>query len=197
MIPVVLLHGGGDTSDGLLTTFFDLGSPFTVIAWDREPTLDISYEAMSADTAARLSQIGPAHLIGHSDGGIIALTLAMQSPELVRSITVFGANFHHNGVREDMVPSLNGITDPLERALVKMWLTSPKFSAKDLAQIQCPALIAVGEVEPITDEHTEAMARAIPHAQLWRVQGADHDLPKDRRFGDLVRGKVGEFLRST
>lgn len=196
MSAVVVLHGGGDTCEGLLNTFFDLGDEFTVIGWDREPTVDMSYESMAFDTRRRLLEIGPAHLIGHSDGGVIALILAMQSPDLVRSMTLFGANYHHRGVRSDMVPSLAGITDPLELALVRMWLTSPTFTVKDLSGIQCPTLIAVGEIEPITDEHTASMARAIPQAQLWQVAGADHDLPKDPRFAERVRERVREFLHS-
>lgn len=194
MTPVVLLHGGGDNSQGLIDTFWDLGEPFTVIAWDREPTIPMSYELMTADTLQRLTQIGPAHLIGHSDGGIIALMLAAHHPEVVRSITVFGANYHHRGVRPEMLPSVAGITDPYEHALVTMWLTSPQMTVAELSQISCPALVAVGEVEPILDEHTHSLANAIPHSQLWVVEGADHDLPKDGRFRELVRNKVREFL---
>lgn len=196
MIPVVLLHGGGDNSEGLLNTFWDLGEQFTVIAWDREPSIPMSYEAMSADTKQRLSQIGPAHLIGHSDGGNIALMLAKESPELVRSIAVFGANYHYRGVRPELLPPVARITDPYEHALVTMWLTSPEMTVTDLSQIQCKALIAVGESEPILEEHTLSMARAIPGSELWVVQGADHDLPKDDRFRELVRNKVRAFLDS-
>ena len=196
MIPVVLLHGGGDNSEGLLNTFWDLGDPFSVITWDREPTVPMSYDIMAAETAARLEQIGPAHLIGHSDGGIIALLLAQSSPSLVRSITVFGANYHHRGVRPELLPSVAGITDPYEHALVTMWLTSPELTVADLAQIQCKALVAVGESEPILEEHTRSLAAAIRDSELWIVQGADHDLPKDVRFREIVRKKVREFLDS-
>ena len=196
MTPLVLLHGGGDTSAGLLNTFFDFGQEYEVIAWDREPRIDISYEAMTADTADRLRDIGPAHLIGHSDGGNIALMLAIRAPELVRSISVFGANYHHRGLRPEMLPSTAGMTDPLERALVTMWLTSPTLTVADLSAITAPTLVAVGESEPIKPEHTASMAGAIPNSQLWIVEGADHDLPKDDRFRDVVRRKVREFLAS-
>lgn len=196
MIPVVLLHGGGDNSDGLLNTFADLGQAFTVITWDREPTIPMSYEVMTSETAQRLQQIGPAHLVGHSDGGIIALMLAQEFPDLVRSIAVFGANYHHRGVRPELLPSVAGITDPYEHALVTMWLTSPEMTVADLARIQCKALVAVGESEPILEEHTHSLANAIAQSELWIVQGADHDLPKDQRYRDLVRTKVRAFFES-
>ena len=39
----------------------------------------------------------PAHIIGWSDGGIIGLFLAIQRPDLVKSLVAIGANYHFKG----------------------------------------------------------------------------------------------------
>ena len=41
---------------------------------------------------------GPAHLVGFSDGGNIALLVALDHPELVGKVVPIGANFHYSGL---------------------------------------------------------------------------------------------------
>jgi pimeloyl-ACP methyl ester carboxylesterase len=221
---VLLLHGGMDHSDGMWNTFADLADTHRVLAFDRSghgrslrrlpDGADYSYAAMVEQTVAVLeaaldrvdngrsangrgadrgSRRG-AHLVGHSDGGNIALIVAIERPDLVGSITTFGANYHHRGVD----PS---VMDPSERPhneqhahTMRMWLTSPTLTVADLGRISCPALIAVGENEPILWDHTRSMANAIQKSRLWRVEGADHDLPIDARFATIVRDTVRDHL---
>ena len=42
---------------------------------------------------------GPAHLVGWSDGGIVALVVALRRPQLVDRLVVIGVNFHVDGLR--------------------------------------------------------------------------------------------------
>ena len=50
---------------------------------------------MAEDTIALMDALatGPAHLAGWSDGGNIALLVAMMRPDLVRKVVTMGANF--------------------------------------------------------------------------------------------------------
>src|SRR4051812_30153948 len=97
--PVVLLHGG--LSDG---TAWGLQLPalaehHRVFVPDRRghgksPDTDapFHYEDMAAETIGFLDAIvgGPAHLVGWSDGGIVALFVARDRPDLVRRQVLIG-----------------------------------------------------------------------------------------------------------
>ncbi len=54
---------------------------------DWDPARDIHDQAME-DALAMLAETGPAHVVGHSFGGTVALRLAAEVPELVRSLTL-------------------------------------------------------------------------------------------------------------
>ena len=40
------------------------------------------------------------HLVGWSDGGIVAMLVALRRPDLVDRLVLIGANFHFEGVHE-------------------------------------------------------------------------------------------------
>src|SRR5207244_2429173 len=54
------------------------------------------YEDMTTETIAAIDKLigGPAHLIGWSDGGNVALLVALRRPDLVRSLVLIGSNYH-------------------------------------------------------------------------------------------------------
>src|SRR4029450_6763106 len=54
---------------------------------------------MAAEGVGVLEQVvgGPAHLVGWSDGGIVALLVTLGRPDLVRKIVVIGTNYHRDG----------------------------------------------------------------------------------------------------
>jgi pimeloyl-ACP methyl ester carboxylesterase len=100
--PILFLHGG--------LMFFDNSFPkqrdyfathHTVIGIDQrghghspDGPWQLSYQLMADDTAAiiRKLKVGPVDVVGHSDGGDIALLLARDHPELVRKVVISGAN---------------------------------------------------------------------------------------------------------
>ena len=105
---VLLLHGGMSHSDLLAGVLAEpLLERYRIVAFDRKAhgyTADAGgpfhYADMAGDTIDVLEQVvgGAAHLIGWSDGGIIALLVAMSRPDLVSRIVAIGANFHHDGL---------------------------------------------------------------------------------------------------
>src|SRR5947209_16869406 len=52
------------------------------------PDTDQSDWAVDADDVAALLDEGPAHLVGHSYGGVVAMLTAIQRPDAVRSLTL-------------------------------------------------------------------------------------------------------------
>ncbi|MGP1394490.1 MAG: acetoin dehydrogenase dihydrolipoyllysine-residue acetyltransferase subunit [Inquilinaceae bacterium] len=95
--PMVLIHGFGGDLDNWLFTSPTLAEKRQVHAIDLPghggSTKDVgdgSIAALAASVAAYMDAegIGSTHLVGHSMGGAIALTLALEQPDRVASITL-------------------------------------------------------------------------------------------------------------
>lgn len=95
--PVILIHGSlGDLHD-FGPQLEPLASEFRVISYSRrhhppndppKPVDQYELNAHTSDLASlvRELEVGPAHLIGHSYGGYVALGFALEYPDLVRSL---------------------------------------------------------------------------------------------------------------
>jgi pimeloyl-ACP methyl ester carboxylesterase len=100
--PIVFLHGGLHHFDNSFARQRgDFAPTHTVIGIDQrghghspDDARPFSYDEMAEDTAAviRHLALGPVDVVGHSDGGNVALKLARAHPELVRRVVVSGAN---------------------------------------------------------------------------------------------------------
>jgi len=96
--PVVFLHGLGATSSSFQPLLEALGG-FRCIRPDLpgagrspRPHAPVSMEGLATDVRDILSRVagGPAHLIGHSMGTLVALHIAASAPEMVLSLTLYG-----------------------------------------------------------------------------------------------------------
>ena len=104
---VVFLHGGGDSGEHSFARQLDVFSEHHhIVAPDqvgqgRTPEVPgpLSYTAMMDDTAALLKFLNLKHvdIVGFSDGGILALMLAVRHPDLVRSLVISGVNIAPRG----------------------------------------------------------------------------------------------------
>jgi pimeloyl-ACP methyl ester carboxylesterase len=176
----------------------------------------LSYHDMAEDVAALMDhlQVHSFDVMGWSDGGIVALDLAIHHPRRVRHLVTFGANFTPDGLKDPDIEWLKTATaasfgvatriayqrvapDPshYEAAMNKilaMWRTQPFFTPAELRSIRSKTLIAAGERDLVRRDHTEALARAIPGARLWIVPNATHGAMLERP--GLVNRTVLEFL---
>ena len=119
--PLVLLHGGGSTIE---TTFGKvlplLAKSRQVIAFDQQGhgrTADIADRPFgfeqSADDAAGLLQhlkIDKADFFGFSNGGNIALQIAIRHPSRVRKFVVASAMFKRDGLYPEVWEFMNRST---------------------------------------------------------------------------------------
>lgn len=101
--PLVLIHGGGRGTTSSANNFAPviplLTKRYHVIAFDKSAAgmtdnplddADLSYEG-EVNHAYKLIQtldLGPSHIVGHSSGGAVAFYLAVEHPEVVKTLTV-------------------------------------------------------------------------------------------------------------
>jgi pimeloyl-ACP methyl ester carboxylesterase len=222
--PLVLLHGGfctAETFDGLTP---QLAPAYTVYVPERRGhgrTGDvdgpITYKIMAADTMAFLEALGltKAHLVGYSDGAVVALLVALQRPDLVDRLVLIGQPINAAGMPEfvrAMIPNFSQqMLPPFLKALyaatspdgpqhfdvvfdkLRNELTrEPNMQIEEVAGLAAPTLVLLGDRDMITPEHAVALVRTIPVAQLGIVPGAEHSLPMDKP--DLVARLVTDFL---
>jgi pimeloyl-ACP methyl ester carboxylesterase len=215
---VLLLHGGlSQTShwDYVLTP--DLEPDFHLFAYDRtghgytgdrEGSFHFAFQTEEA--IAYLEDIvkEPAHLIGWSDGGIIAMLIAIARPELVKSLVLIGANYHPSGAlthlpfvepsEEDKAeyaatsPDAPHTQNEKIKKMLKIWESEPDIPIAELAKIECPTLFIAGDDDVFSHEHTLDMYRAVALSQLAIIPGTSHIAPKEKPA--LFSAIVHQFL---
>jgi pimeloyl-ACP methyl ester carboxylesterase len=219
-VPVLLLHGGMSNSDALLGSIASvIGQQHRVVAFDRRGhgrTADTDrpfhYDAMADETIAFLESVvaEPAHLVGWSDGGIVALLVALRRPELVERLVLIGVNYHFSGILElDIDPDGEFaqfmFTDYAERSpdgpehfpvvvdkAITLFATEPTLTTTDIATVTAPALVLVGDDDLIVPHHTQSLYEALPAGQLCVIPGASHGAPMEKPA--LVAHLIVEFL---
>lgn len=205
--PLVLLHGGGDT---IKTSFGhilpELARSRQIIAFEQQGyghTADIadrpfSFEQSADDTAALLDylHIEKADLFGFSNGGTIALQVAIRHPKVVRKLVLASALYKRDGAYpwlwEAMAKArLENMPKELQEEYLKvaphpenlrMFHDKAAQRVRDFKDIQADAirditaaaLVIVGDADVIRPEHAVEMFRALPKAQLSVLPGTDH-----------------------
>lgn len=221
-VPVVLLHGGlghGGNWGYQVPALVESGYRAIVVdsrghGRSTRDALPFSYERMAADVLAVLHSLGidSAHVVGWSDGAIIALMLAHQTPERVRSVFAFGANMDPSGTHDmtGLPPvvrrcfnrhvkeyaQLSATPDGFKAfadAVTVMMQTQPNYTPAQLREIAVPVAIVHGERDEfIKREHAEYLARTIPSAKPIVLPHVSHFAPLQRP--DDFNAAMLEFL---
>jgi len=206
---LVFLHGGGDSGENSFVRQLDVFSErHHIVAPDqvgqgRTPDVPgpLSYTAMMQDTAALLRQLKLKHVdvVGFSDGGILALMLAVRHPELVRRLVISGVNISPEGLVTENLEGLRADDTPnpktIDEKLSHLWATSPtedELSMALLATIQQPVLLVSGDHDVITLEHTLQIFHALPNSELCVLPGTDHGTFSGRP--EWLNPIIGAFL---
>jgi pimeloyl-ACP methyl ester carboxylesterase len=222
--PLVLLHGGGST---IGTSF---GKVLPTLAKDRQVialeqqghghTADVdrpfSFEQSAEDTVAllRYLKIGKADFMGYSNGGHIALEIALRHPEMVRKLVLESIMFSREGSDPAFWESfkhakLEDMPQELREAYLKVAPHPedlPAFFAKsvqrmrdfkgwttqELQSVKAPVLVIMGDRDVASPEHAVSMFRLFPKAQLAIVPDTDHMMIVKRP--DWVVPMVKAFL---
>jgi 3-oxoadipate enol-lactonase len=229
--PVLLIHGSyitGRVDWGEIAP--QLARDFEVIVPDcrghgasSNPSGTYSFREMAADTVGLIHALGHAraHVIGHSNGGNVALVTLMEHPEVVATCIPQAANAY---VSADLVERIPTKLDPdriaredpawMEEMIdlhsqyhgTQYWRTllqqtaaeiiaEPNYTAADLAHVNRPTLVIEGENDSTNApaRHAAFIAEHIPGSELWIPPGVGHNVHVE--IPDLWLARVLSFLR--
>lgn len=228
--PIVLIHGSTvDSHTDWDAIAPELAHHYKVFTPDcrghgrsDNPRLSYSFKELADDVAVFVRVMGyeRAHIIGHSNGGNVALVTLLEHPEVIQTCIPQAANayvtryliereprvFDPDRVareapqwRDEMV-KLHGDVNGKEYWRDMLWLTmkeiisEPNYSPAELARVERPTLVIMGTEDPVNapDEHAQYIARNIPNAELWIPEKTGHNVHLERREEWIA--KVFDFL---
>lgn len=206
-LPLVLLHGGGDTIETSFGRILPaLARRRQVIAFEQQgygrtadiPERPFSFEQSADDTAALLEHLGveEADLFGFSNGGTIALQVAIRHPGVVRRLVLASTLLERDGADpwlwEAMATAtLETMPEELKRAYLEvaphpenLRLFHDKAAERmrgfrdvprdAIRSVAAPALVVLGDSDVVRPEHAVEVFRLLPQARLAVLPGTDH-----------------------
>lgn len=197
---LILLHGNGEDH----TTFDALAEAlkpyFTIYAIDsrnhgQSQQTDIyDYTVMSEDVFAFITAftLAPVSIVGFSDGGIIALLLALHHPEVVYKMALLGANLCPNDLLPAVLQDMQRIYEETKSPLFQLMLTQPHISLSEIKAVQTPTLLIAGEHDIIRLSLYEEMKSTMPNASVFIVEGHDHSSYIEHN--DILSGTLISFF---
>jgi len=229
--PIVLIHGSTiDSHTDWDSVIPALAKHYKVFAPDcrghgksNNPNMSYSFKELANDVAVFVRVMGyeKAHIIGHSNGGNVALVFAVEHPELTKTCIPQAANAY---VTQYLIDREPGIFDPgrvareapewrdemiklhsevngseywkdLLQMTMKEIITEPNYSLEDLAKVNVPMLVIMGAEDTVNapDKHAQFIANNVPNAELWIPEKTGHNVHKEREQEWV--GKVLEFLK--
>ena len=205
--PLVLLHGGGST---IGTTFGrilpSLAKKHMIVAVesqahghtrDIDRPLTFEQDADNIFALLRELKIGKADILGFSNGGSIAMQLAIRHPEVVDKLIVASSFFKRDGIYPQVWSFIqNGTLETMPRQLKDAYLAinnDPKalqamhdkdqqrmvdfkdWSENALRSIKAQTLLVIGDKDVVSPEHAAEMYRVIPNCRLSILPGGHGD----------------------
>lgn len=178
----ILVHGNGGSKKSLEEAALYLANDYKVYVIESrchgqssDPG-EISYDLMAKDIKEFCDKmkLEKPYLMGHSDGGINALTVAYTYPDLLGGFISCGANsvpgtfkpYFPFGVRVMNMFKPDKLND--------MMLTLPEIDAKKLSKITCPAYIVAGEYDIMWLSDTVFIHESVKDSKVAIIKGANH-----------------------
>ena len=228
--PIVLIHGAtSDSHTDWDSVIPALAQQYKVFALDcrghgrsNNPHMGYSFKELADDIAKFVHAMGhkKAHIIGHSNGGNVALVTAAEHPEVTRTCIPQAANAYvtrylierepkvfdperlarENPEWRDEMIALHSEVNGQEYWKDLLWMTmkeiisEPNYSPADLARINVPMLVIMGGEDTVNapDEHAQYIALHVPNAELWIPEKTGHTVHSER--GQEWIEKVLDFL---
>lgn len=210
--PFIFLHGNGE--DGTYfknqTDYFQRN--YRVIAVDtrghgKSPRGEkpFTIKQFSCDLYDFMTErgISSAIILGFSDGANIAMTFAMEHPEMVKALILNGGNLNPKGIkRSTQIPIELGYKIAKRFAkksqgadknaeMLGLMVNEPNIEPTELSKITAPTLVICGTNDMVKNAHTKLIADSIKNAKLTLIKG-NHFIANKRP--EEFNRAVDEFL---
>lgn len=205
--PLLMIHGNGNSMSGFIGNVEELAKHYKVIFVDcrgrgastYNKNVELTFDLQIEDLKQFLDKLNiqKTHIVGWSDGGILALLMAIQHPEKVDKIVSMAGNIFPEGcvdlddmkkTRDNLVKDNVNHKNDLAIDLYNLDINYPNLKYEDLSVIKAKTLIMAGDHDEIKNEHTIKMFEAIPGAQLAILPNETHYFPSQnpKFFNELV-----------
>ena len=179
---LILVHGNGGSHKSLEEAALYLANDYTVYAIDSrchgsssDPGV-ITYDLMAKDIKEFVEALGleKPYLMGHSDGGINALTVAYTYPDLLGGFICCGANTNPDTFKPYFTIGVKLADMGRHEKLNELMLTLPQITPELLSRITCPAYIVAGESDIMYLSDTVRIYESIKDAKIAIINGGSH-----------------------
>jgi pimeloyl-ACP methyl ester carboxylesterase len=230
---IVLLHHGLGSVRSWKAQITPLSMDYRLIIYDRwgygksEARSKLSVPYFNEDLQDLIVlldrlDVERASLVGHSDGGTLALYFSAQYPERVNHLITVAAHIYIEPKTETGIVNLRNNyenDEPFREALSRIhgdkseavfynwyngWVKGDNRNwdmRPILNKITTPTLVIQGtKDEHASPQHARDIANNIPGAKLWLAQGARHLLPSEepeifnKKLLDYLRDNTSEML---
>ena len=189
--PLLLIPGAFMATDSMRSWVSALAGGRTVIVFDQQghgrtpdTSREMSYERFADDAAALLRALKVEHadVMGYSQGGGVALQLALRHPTLVNKLVSLSATYRKDGWYPSALEGIEGLSaaafagTPVEKAfkehtpdaaafdayLEKMkvfGINDQNISDARMRSISAKTMVIAGDADAVRPEHTLAMFR--------------------------------------
>jgi pimeloyl-ACP methyl ester carboxylesterase len=187
--PLLLIPGAFMATNSMASWTSAFSGGRAVIVFDQQghgrtsdTTREMSYEQFADDAAAllRALQIERASVMGYSQGGGVALQLAIRHPSLVDKLVCMSATFRKDGWYPSVFEAIDGLSaaafagTPVEKAFYEHTPDAAAFDAylgkmkvlniddqnisdEEVRSIQAKTMVIVGDADGVKPEHALAM----------------------------------------
>lgn len=213
--PLILLHGNGENSSYFSSQIEYFSKTRRVIAPDtrghgKSPRGDMPFtlSQFAEDLKNLLDSLNitKADILGFSDGGNIALLFALKYPQYVNRLILNGANLNPGGVKAFVqlpvvigcavcsVAALFSKNAKLKKEILLLMVNQPHIPAADLAALEMPVLVIVGDHDMIKPKHTQLITKSIKSVEYTELCGS-HFIAKENSVE--FNRSVDAFLTKT
>jgi pimeloyl-ACP methyl ester carboxylesterase len=189
MSPLLLIPGGFMSTDSMTSWVSAFAGERPVIVFDQQghgrtpdTSRQMSYEQFADDAAAllRALEVERADVMGYSQGGGVALQLALRHPTLVDKLVSLSATYRKDGWYPSVMEGIKGLSaaafagTPVEKAFKEHTPDAAAFDAylekmkvlaiddqdisdEQMRSISAKTMVVVGDADAVKPEHALAM----------------------------------------
>ncbi len=180
--PLILVHGNGGSMKNLAEAARYLANDYKVYVIESRchgqstDAAEITYDLMAKDIKEFIEALGleKPYLVGHSDGGINALTVAFTYPDLLGGFVSCGANSDPSTFKPYFTAFVKLQDMGKKEKLNMLMLTEPHITEEKLSEITCPAYIVAGEYDIMWTSDTAFISDNIKDCDVAIIKGANH-----------------------